>query len=134
MDRAFPAADLAQDPRARNHGMGLEEFHARTGFHLGRNHAEQVLFHVNLVHCCYPVSFHYEFQVTGITQVAAALPVEIHPYGHSIEGKAAGIKLKRAELTPLVTDTAVFPTDLPPGGSVLRQAELYLAAGHNAYS
>ena len=124
----FPGAYLAQHPGAGNHGVGFEELHARAGFHLGRNHAQEVFLHVNLVDGGNQISFHYELQASAVGEVPMPLPMEIDTYGYAVQGERCFVEFQGVIQLPLIRYLAAVPTDLPARGSVPRQAEFHLPA------
>ena len=65
--------------------MSLKEFQSGGGFHLRRDHTQQVVFNPDYVDSRDFSTVNYEFQGAGILTGQLPFPMEIDPDGHVME-------------------------------------------------
>ena len=118
---------LREQPRARYHSVGFQQFDIGCGAHLARYDALQVAFHGQFVDGTYLVFLDHQSQRAGKHLRLGALPVEVDADGHVAEGKRRILMLWMEG--KLAVQVAV-PTDAALGELHFLSALNLLALGH----
>ena len=129
-------------PATGNNRVCLKQFQRCARLHLGRNHAEQIIFQTYAVDCRNLVSFNDKAQSSRIFQRPLPLPMEAYAYSHVMQnetrlrkqgGTGHGIKIEFIIERSVVIDASVAPAHLLAAGTVRNYFKFYFLRRDNSY-
>ena len=135
------APQIVQHPRPGNDSMGFQEFYRCVGMHLGRNHAQQVVFQPYTVYRPYLIALYNKTKSSGKAPGNLFLPVESYSDGHVVEdeggfaeqgGPGHSLEGKLIIEHAVIINATVHPAHPLLPCSIGNNLKNYLFGGHDA--